>query len=116
MELTREMLNIDSDFEIDDDQRIITAYIETWFDVDKKFGTDTNGDDNAWVNLYADYNVDTDELTCTYIVSRPDSCMDYEYMPTEKEAELIKEMMQDACQQHHGCTLKEYTNSIDMAM
>ena len=116
MELKREMLNIDSNFEIDDDQRIVTAHIETWFDVDEKFGTNTNDDADAWVNLYANYNFDTDELTCEYIVSRSDNCMDYEYIPTETEAELIKEMMQDTCQQHYGCTLKEYATSIDMTM
>ena len=40
-ELTRDDLVIDPDMEIDDDGCIVTAYVETWFDVDRKFGTHT---------------------------------------------------------------------------
>ena len=116
MEITRDMIRIDDDFSVDDDQKIVTAYLETWFDVDKKFGTDVNDDDNAWVNFYADYNVETDNLTCFYLISHPNSCTDHEYKPTVAEAKIIKEMMQETCMKYHGCTLKEYAASMDMTM
>lgn len=116
MELTKDMMKVDSDFSINDDSTIITAYIETWFDVDEKFGTDVNKDDDAWINFYANYNVETEELTCEYIVSKTDSCMAYEYSPTESEAELIKEMMQEACWKMHGCDLYHFANPMTMSM
>ena len=40
-EFTRDMLAVDRDMEVDCDiGHQITCYLETWFDVDKKFGTD----------------------------------------------------------------------------
>ena len=51
-ELTREDIAIDRDMDVDCDiGQEITAYIETWFDVDEKFGTDTS-DDDVWLNMY----------------------------------------------------------------
>ncbi|HCA28211.1 MAG TPA: hypothetical protein DEP23_00795 [Ruminococcaceae bacterium] len=62
-ELTRSDIAIDGDMEIDCDiGQIVTAYVETWFDVDKKFGTHTADDDDVWLNLYAKYNVPEDAL------------------------------------------------------
>ena len=116
MELTRKNIRIDSDFGIDDDQKMVTAYFETWFDVDEKFGTNINDDDDAWLNFYADYNIETDELTCFYLICRPNNCTDHEYKPTEAEEKLIKEMMQDECMKYYGCTLKEYASPMDMTM
>ena len=45
-ELTRDDIAIDHDMEVDcDEGREIAVYIETWFDVDKKFHIDTASDD-----------------------------------------------------------------------
>ena len=55
--MERDDIAIDRDIEVDCDiGQEITVYIETWFDVDKKFGTHTADDDSTWVNLYAAYN------------------------------------------------------------
>ena len=116
MELTKDMIVIDGDFSLNDDQNVVTAYIETWFDVEKKFGIDLEDDPDAGVNFYANYNVETEELTCEYIVSKTNSCMAYEYEPTEKEAELIKQMMQEACQEMHGCDLYSFAEPLTMSM
>lgn len=44
-EFTRDMLAVDRDMEVDCDiGHQITCYLETWFDVDKKFGTNTAAD------------------------------------------------------------------------
>lgn len=116
MELTKDMIKVDGDFSINDEQTIVTAYIETWFDVEKKFGVNLEDDPDAGVNFYANYNVKTDELTCEYIVSKNDSCMAYAYSPTESEAELIKQMMQDACWEMHGCDLCNFADPMTMSM
>ena len=66
-ELEQSDLAIDREMEVDCDiGQEITIYIETWFDVDKKFGTHTNGDDGSWINMYGKYNpfADTLRIVC----------------------------------------------------
>ena len=46
--LTRDDISIDHDMQIDSDEgREIIAYVETWFDVDRKFHIDTASDDDT---------------------------------------------------------------------
>ena len=46
--LTRDDIAIDHDMQIDSDEgREIIAYVETWFDVDRKFHIDTASDDDT---------------------------------------------------------------------
>lgn len=48
-ELTRDNIAIDHDMEVDcDEGREIAVYIETWFDVDRKFHIDTASDDDTF--------------------------------------------------------------------
>ena len=62
-ELTRDDIAIDHDMEVDcDEGREIAVYIETWFDVDKKFRIDTASDDDTWLNMYGRYNPFDDTL------------------------------------------------------
>ena len=68
-ELTRDDIAIDHDMEVDcDEGREIAVYIETWFDVDKKFHIDTASDDDTWLNMYGRYNswlVHQKSVSCT---------------------------------------------------
>ena len=41
--------------EVDLENGTVTACLETWFDVDEKFGLHTADEDHTWVNLYASY-------------------------------------------------------------
>ena len=51
-ELERKDIAVDRGMDVDgEDATEITAYIETWFDVDKKFGTSTKDDDDVWLNV-----------------------------------------------------------------
>ena len=57
MELERKDLAVDADMQVDEDiGHEILAYLETWFDVDKKFNIHTAEDDGTWLNMYARYN------------------------------------------------------------
>ena len=52
-ELERSDIAVDRDMEVDCDiGHQITCYLETWFDVDKKFGTNTAADDDKCCLLY----------------------------------------------------------------
>ena len=56
-ELTKDDIVIDPEIEVDaEDPNGISVYIETWFDVDEKFGINTKADDSEWLNMYATYN------------------------------------------------------------
>ena len=49
-ELTRNDMTIDNDMQVDGDVgQEILAYVETWFDVDKKFHVDTSADDTWYL-------------------------------------------------------------------
>lgn len=105
-ELTKGMLVIDPDMEVSEDCGTVTAYIETWFDVDEKFGTHTADDDDTWVNLYGIYDVKTHSLTMKYVVDSPDGSIDRDYTPSESESRIVIEMMQEACQKRFGCSME----------
>ena len=71
MELERGDIAIGRDMEVDCDiGQEILAYVETWFDVDKKFGVHTADNDGIWLNLYARYNpfADTLAILCAGLV------------------------------------------------
>ena len=112
-ELERTDIAVDSDMEVDCDiGQEITAYIETWFDVDKKFGTNTAADDDKWLNLYAKYDPFADTLRLEFTVTTADSCEEGEYEPTEAEAQLIKGMIAEKLMQGHGRTPQAFCEDV----
>ena len=120
-ELTRSDIAIDSDMEIDCDiGQQITVYIETWFDVDKKFGIHTADDSNAWLNMYGKFNVGGDSLRIECEISREDGSEYFDYTPTESESTLIKDMIREKCAEVFGCTVEEFiadeTPGMEMTM
>jgi len=117
-EFTREDIRIDPDMEVDCDVgEQITAYVELWFDADKKFGTHTAEDDDSWVNMYARFNVPNDTLTVECEVYHDNGSELFDYEPTAAEAELIKEMIREACLEYHHCKAEELIgqcNALEM--
>lgn len=89
------------------DEKGVTAYIETWFDVERRFGVELSGDDS--LDLYATVHPDTGELKSSVVITKA-SNDDREYMnvallPCERQ--LITERM-EAIEQEHGTSLKEH--------
>lgn len=112
-ELERKDIIIDRDMEVDCDEGTqITAYIETWFDVDKKFNVHTNGDEGTWLNMYAKYDPFKDTIRIECVVSRDDGDQDFEYSPTKSEADLIKEMITEKIKELHGQTPQEFCDEF----
>ena len=102
-ELTRAMLEVDADMEVDCDiGQEITAYIETWFDADKKFGIDTASEDGTWLNMYAKYDPFADTLRIECEISRDNGSSYFDYEPTSAESQLIKDMIAEKLMQTHG--------------
>lgn len=108
-ELERADLAIDRDMEVDCDiGQEITVYIETWFDVDKKFGVQTADDDSTWLNLYGKYNPFEDTLRIECEISREDGSEYFDYQPTDSEAQLIKEMIAEKISKEYHQTPQEF--------
>ena len=112
-ELERKDMVIDRDMEVDCDEGTqITAYIETWFDVDKKFMVHTDADEGTWLNMYAKYNPFEDTLRIECVISRDDSYQYFDYSPTKAEADLIKEMIAEKINELHGQTPQEFCDEF----
>ena len=108
-ELTREMLWIDPDMDVDCDiGQEITVYFETWFDVDKKFGLRINDEDDTWLNMYGKYNPFEDTLRIECEISRDKSSECFDYEPTTSESQLLKEMISEKIMEMHGQTPEEF--------
>ncbi len=119
-ELEKSDIAIDSEMEVDCDiGQEITCYIETWFDVDKKFGTHINDEDGAWLNMYGKYNPFADTLRIECEISRDDGSEYFDYEPTAAETKLMKDMITEKIMQTHGQTPQEFcgdTQCEDMTM
>ena len=107
--LTRDDLAIDHDMQIDGEEgHEITAYIETWFDVDKKFNIDTASDDDTWLNMYGRYNPFDDTLRIECEISRQDSSSYFDYEPTKDEEQLIKDLITEKIREDYNQTPQEF--------
>ncbi len=107
-------IEIDREMEVDDENNHqINFYMETWFDVDKKFHLDINDEDGTWLNMYGKYDPYADTLKIECEISREEgnnSFFDYE--PTDNETKLIKDMVREKIQQEHHQTPREFCDSF----
>ena len=106
--LEREDIDICEDVELDIEEQGILAYLETWFDVDKKFGVNTRDYDDTWVNLNAIYNPVTDKLKLLVDLESDDKTQVSEYVPTNEEKELIKKAIDEACIKQTNMNAREF--------
>ena len=111
--LERKDMVIERDMEVDCDEGTqITAYIETWFDVDKKFMVHTDADEGTWLNMYAKYNPFEDTLRIECVISSDDADQYFDYSPTKAESDLIKEMIAEKINELHGQTPQEFCDEF----
>ena len=111
-ELERSDIIVDHNMDVNYDTGTITVYIESWFNVDKKFGTHVLNSDNMWLNLYADYSPYDDTLKMSYQVDTDDNSKFFDYEPTVAEAQLIKDMIAEKIMEIHGQTPQEFCNDV----
>ena len=114
-ELERSDIAIDRDMEVDCDKgQQITCYVETWFDVDKKFRIHTDADAGTWLNMYARYDPYEDTLRIDCVISSDDGESTFEYEPTQAEAQLIKELITQTIQEVHNQTPTEFCEAFQV--
>ena len=80
------------------------VYLQTWFDVDKRFGLSTHDTDDS-VDLYAEYSPEKHQLCVFYIVKYADGSQSDETDVNDLEhseiASIIK-LMQEKCRNTYG--------------
>lgn len=114
-ELERKDIVVDRDMDVDcENAAEITAYLETWFDVDKKFGTNTKDDDDVWLNVYAKYNPFDDSLRIECEIDKPKGSEYFDYTPTEAEERLIKDMIAEKIKAEYGQTPQEFCKDFQI--
>ena len=92
-ELTKTDLVVDRDIQIDDDNnQVINVFFECWFDAEQKFGIDLS-DENTWLNMYGQYNPYEDTLEITCAIDREDGNLYFDYIPTDGETRIMKDMI-----------------------
>lgn len=105
-ELTESDILISDDVLMEED--VLEFSLETWFDVDAKFGLHTRDNADEWVNLYAYINPKDNHIWMSYWVESDTSTKCYPYQPTANEAALILRMAEEYVKARWGQTLKEY--------
>ncbi len=89
----------------------VNAYLETHFDPNNVLGTDIDDSGDEFVNLYADYNSESGELSMFYYVVKRDTEYSEPYNPSDSEKEMVLALMETACQQQSGCSLDEFVQN-----
>lgn len=108
-ELERNDIAIDRDMEVDYDiGQEIMVYIETWFDVDKKFGLNIADEDGTWLNMYGKYDPFEDSLRIECEISRDNGSEYFDYTPTDAESALIKDMIAEKIREQWDQTPQEF--------
>lgn len=113
LELEHDDIRIDRDMEVDCDiGQQITAYVETWFDVSRKFGPQAQLQDGEWLNLYAKYNPFEDTLRLECEVSRESGSTWFDYTPTDAEARLVKDLITEKIREVYNQTPQEFCLNV----
>ena len=93
----------------------INFYLETWFDVDKYFGTETEDNDMMWVNFYVTWNPNTDTYKASYTLVSPDGDEEFEWELTDEDIKVIKSAIEDYAEEEYGDIsglIEDYHNVI----
>ena len=113
LELDRSDIRVHHDMEVDCDiGQQITAYIETWFDASRKFGSQAQLQDGEWLNMYAKYNPFEDTLRMECEICRESGSTWFDYTPTAAESRLFKDMITETIREVHKQTPQEFCRSV----
>lgn len=110
-ELTEKDIDIEEELIINDDGVSVNAYLGTYFEPNEVLGMDIDDSGDEFVNLYADYNSESGELTMSYYVVKRDKEYSRPYNPSESEKEMIRNLMESDCQKQCGCSLDEFVQN-----
>jgi len=108
---TRENIRIDREIEYYDNY--VCAYIEVWFDAERKFGLKLGEED--YINVYAYITPNKNEVRVTYIINYYDGFIDDERTfsaLTPKEKNLILIMVNEVSLTETGLSVNDNWNRL----
>lgn len=114
IELNKDSIRLmDAEFE----KEGISFYVETWFDVDKYFGTNTKDDENVWINMYLVWTPSTDKFKASYTINTPYGDEEFDWKLTDDEKKLFKSAIEDYARDFcENATLDEFVTDYELAM
>lgn len=112
-ELTEKDIDIEDELIINDDGVSVNAYLGTYFNPNEVLGTDIDDSGDEFVNLYADYNSESGEISLSYYVVKRDKEYASDYNATTAEKEMVLNLMETACQKEYDCSLDEFVKELN---
>lgn len=112
-ELTEKDIDIEEELIINDDGVSVNAYLGTYFEPNEVLGTDIDDSGDEFVNLYADYNSESGEVSLSYYVVKRDKEYTVDYNATTAEKEMVLSLMETACYKQNNCSLDEFVQSCN---
>lgn len=108
-EFTKGDLDVEHDMDVDCDigEEILVSF-ECWFDVNRKFNINIANDENTWLNMYGRYNPYENTLSVECEIDRDDGSSYFDYIPTNAEAQLMKELITAKNQEVYHQSPKEF--------
>ena len=94
----------------------LSLYMPVTFDPDAVFGTNVAADDNNdWLNVYANYDLETGELEralTVVLVCGDGNEFEFSYPLAAPEREQLREKMVEYCQAQTGMSLEEFRQEL----
>lgn len=108
-EFTKEDLDVEHDMDVDCDigQEILVSF-ECWFDVNSKFNINISHDEDTWLNMYGRYNPYEDTLSVECEIDRDEGSSYFDYIPTNAESQLMKDLITAKIHEAYHQTPKEF--------
>lgn len=110
-ELTEKDIDVEEELIINDDGVSVNAYLGTYFEPNEVLGTVIDDSGDEFVNLYADYNSESGEVSLSYYVVKRDKEYTSGYSATTAEKEMVLSLMESACQKQNNCALDEFVQN-----
>lgn len=112
-ELTEKDIDIEEELIINDNGVTVNAYLGIYFNPNEVLGTDIDDSSDEFVNLYADYNSESSEISLAYYVVKKDKEYASDYNATTAEKEMVLNLMEVACKKQNNCSLDEFVKSCN---
>ena len=105
IDIIRENIKYTGELCVDLEKKTIEAVWELWFDVDLYFGTDTDSDDETWINFYTYWHSDG-RVTAIYEIDSEEKSEVFDWTLTDREEKFFLSKMEEYALKKEHCSLE----------
>ena len=105
IDIIRENIKYTGELCVELEKETIEAVWELWFDVDRYFGTNTDSDDETWINFYTYWHSDG-RVTATYEIDSEETSEVFNWPLTDKEEKFFLSKMEEYALKKEHCSLE----------